>query len=169
MPKRKHSLQSQYIFQRKNYYSFQCGPFAIYNLLARINHNIELYDLIELCDANSKEGTIYDKFNKAIQKVNSMININIKEIEPTIQNISTTLDKHYSLIILFHWNDESNNTDGEHYAMIESKDENNKFKIINYSFDEHIKLMSRREIKTMLLPFKKNNEEYPKLWICNSN
>ena len=163
MPKRKHSTQLQYIFQRKNYYSYQCGPFAIYNLLIKMNYCINLYDLIDICNANSKEGTVYNKFNYAINKVNKIYNINIKEIEPTMQNICRFIKK-TPLIILFHWVDEINKTDGEHYTIIESIDENNKFKIINYSFDEHIKFMSYREIKTMLLPYKKNEEEYPKLW-----
>ena len=165
MPKRKQSFKSQYIFQRRNYYSYQCGPFAVYNLLTTMNHCIDLHDLIEMCDANSKDGTVYNKFNNAINKVNNIYNINIKEVEPTIQNINSMILKN-SLIILFHWVDENTKTDGEHYAMIESIDKNKKFKIINYSFDEHIKYLSYREIKTMLLPYKKDNEEYPKLWYC---
>ena len=53
--------------------------------------------------------------------------------------------------------------------MIESIDENNKYKVINYSFDDDIKYLSYREIKTMLLPYKKNDEEFPKLWFCQNH
>jgi len=108
-------------------------------------------------------------FNGVIKKINKIYNINIKELEPTIKNIYTYIKKNYSCIILFHWIDEINETCGDHYAMIESIDENNKFKVINYSFDENIKYLSYREIKTMLLPYKKNDEEFPKLWFFQNH
>ena len=169
MSKRKQPYLSQYIFQKRNYYSYQCGPFAIYNLLSNNNYNVDLHELIKLCDANPKEGTTYNKFDGVIKKINKIYNINIKELEPTIKNINIYIKKNYSCIILFHWVDEINGTSGDHYAMIESIDKNNKFKVINYSFDENIKYLSYREIKTMLLPYKKNDEEFPKLWFCQNH
>jgi hypothetical protein len=177
--KRKYNAD-KYIYQKKNFYSYQCGPFAIYNLLIKHNMYYDLLDIIKLCDANPIDGTISNNMNNAIKEINSIMKIKIKSLElyPTkldnelnIKNINNIMEKKSCIILLFHWTENNPNycSSGEHYILIESLYKN-KYKIINYSFDEEIKYISIRELKEFLLYYKKNTslqniiEEYPKAW-----
>ena len=49
----------KYIFQKYNYNSFQCGAYAIYNLLHHCRHVVDLDYLIENCKADKNYGTLW--------------------------------------------------------------------------------------------------------------
>lgn len=154
----------RYIYQKQAYFPYQCGPFAIYNLLIKHHKYYDLTRLIKLCKATVLHGTLCKNMDMALTKINGICDIYIKSVEPTFTAICTTIKQNGSIILLFHWKD-ANSVEGDHYVMIESF-ENNKFKIINYSFDDEIKFVSSRILKTMLFSHKNEefNEVYPKAW-----
>lgn len=174
--KRKKSLRTEYIYQTISWNSYQCGSFVLYNTLIRLNRQPDLNVLIRLCNADQEEGTDADAFNNAITFINESENVRIVPTEPKIKNIQNIILQGESIIILFHWEENDNN--GEHFAMIETTNDyysksnrEIKFKIINYSFDEPIKWVDTEELKILLLPFvkKQNNGKiytYPKIWYC---
>jgi ABC-type bacteriocin/lantibiotic exporter with double-glycine peptidase domain len=134
-----------YIEQPNDY---TCGPIALYNLLSTTNVKISLNKLTKLCKCNADSGTHANNFNHAVKKINKYYKINIREIEPTIKNIDDILLRNGYIIILFHWDNFV--TSGEHYAIIDYK-QNHKYRIINYSFDEFTKYVTKREMKTLLI------------------
>ena len=154
----------KYIFQKYNHHPYQCGPYAIYNLLIRHARYYDLTKIIKLCKASPRYGTLCKTMDATLIKINQICDVDIKSIEPTYNSISETVKKKGTVIFLFHWQD-AFATSGDHYAMIESFNKN-KFKVINYSFDEEVKYISCRGLKTMLLRHKNEefNEIYPKAW-----
>jgi len=155
-------LQKEYIYQREDYYSYHCGPFALYNLLLNYNIKMDIHELIKLCKPIMKDGTSNKKFNKAIQIINKKFNINIKETEASIDNIKKILKDNKQIIILFHWSDKYRT--GEHFALIEKMIDENNFKFINYSFNKAIKTVKLKELQIMLKYFKSKNDICPTLW-----
>ena len=153
-----------YRYQKLNHYAYQCGPFAIYNLLLKHKKYCKLTKIIKLCKANNLNGTICKNMNSAIIKINKICDINIQSITPTFDTICDIIKNKGSVIVLFHWQDATASS-GEHYVLIESLS-NYKFKVINYSFNEEIKYITSRNLKTMLLYHKNEefNEVYPKIW-----
>jgi len=99
--------------------------------------------------------------NDTIKKVNRIANINIKLEEPNIYNIRNILRSEGSVILLYHW--QKKYKQGEHYILIESID-NHKYKIVNHSFQKNIHYITSRELRTMLLPFVRDNNEFPRMW-----
>lgn len=169
-----------YIFQKYDHHPYQCGPFAIYNLLLKHQKYCGLSRLIRLCKATALNGTLCKNMDAAIIKINKICDVNIQPIAPTMSAIGDAIKNNGSVIVLFHWQDANASTDkdanastdkdtnassGEHYTMIESF-EDKKFKVINYSFNEEIKYVTRRGLKTMLISHKNEefNEVYPKVW-----
>jgi hypothetical protein len=153
---------NNYIYQKKDFYPYHCGPFAIYNMLIKHNSHCDIQDIIKLCDPEPIIGTLCEKMDNAIRQINKIFNIKIKKNVPNITQIDKVLEKDGSVIILFHWTDKISS--GEHYAMIESN-KNNKYKIINYSFGFETKYITIKELNTMLLYHKRNDlEEFPKIW-----
>ena len=180
-----------YIFQKRDHHPYQCGPFAIYNLLIKHQKYCGLSRLIRLCKATALNGTLCKNMDAALIKINKICDVNIQSIAPTFDTICDTIKQNGSVIVLFHWQDANASTDkdanastdkdtnastdkdanasssGEHYALIESLS-NYKFKVINYSFVDEIKYITRRELKTILISHKnvEFNEVYPKAWCC---
>ena len=162
-----------YIFQKHDHHPYQCGPFAIYNLLLKHQKYCGLSRLIRLCKATALNGTLCKNMDAALIKINKICDVNIQSIAPTFDTICDTIKQNGSVIVLFHWQDANASTDkdtnasssGEHYALIESLS-NYKFKVINYSFVDEIKYITRRELKTILISHKnvEFNEVYPKAW-----
>lgn len=160
--KREDYILSNYIYQKANYYPYHCGPFALYNFLLNYKKYIGLKQLIKLCQPEPTNGTSNNKFNKAIEVINTKFNIKIKEIQPSITTIISTLEAKQKIIILFHWTHYFYS--GEHYALIERMISPNEFKFINYSFDEPIKIVKLRELKNMLIYHKNNEDTCPAIW-----
>ena len=102
---------SLYIYQKRDYHSYQCGPFAIYNLLITNRKHYELRDIIKLCNADSKDGTLFHNMVYAIKKINRLMSVNIREINANMHNIHDILVKQGSIILLFHWNKDTKNDD----------------------------------------------------------
>ena len=69
-------------------------------------------------------------------------------------------------IILFHWYQDANK--GNHYALIDKHNKNEygvyTYRVINYSFDNPIKIITERELKSMLLPYEDDNFKMPQIW-----
>ena len=99
-------------------------------------------------------------FDETLEKFN--INVNITH-NVTIQTIK---DINKPIIILFHWYEYAN--EGVHYALIDEfyKDDYGayKFRVINYSFDKQIHIITERELKSMLFPYEIDNCKMPVIW-----
>jgi hypothetical protein len=160
-----------YIFQKKNYNSYQCGAYAIYNALQTdIKHKVKLKYLIQKCNAQKGIGTLVTDFNSTLES----ININIKPVEATLENIKRAFATDgvgrgvvggQAHLILFHWSQGTN--EGNHYALIDKmyyKYGSYSYRVINYSFDKPIKIISERELKSMLMPYKDEHFQLPLLW-----
>jgi hypothetical protein len=153
-----------YIFQKRNHNSYQCGAYSIYNLLvnrkSNRKSNIKLNDIIRSCKATKENGTLVNNFNETLEKFN--IHLYAKQ-DVTIQAIK---DINKPIIILFHWFEYAN--EGTHYALIDEfyKDDYGayKFRVINYSFDKPIHIITERELKSMLLPYEIDNCKMPTIW-----
>ena len=78
---------------------------------------MDLDDLIDMCNAYPIYGTFFRNMNRTIKKVNRIANVNIKLMDPTVENIMDIIKSDGLVIILFHWEKWGNT--GEHYAMIE--------------------------------------------------
>lgn len=147
-----------YIFQKKNQNPYECASYAIYNLLQHRNQNTDLNGLIDNCQAQEKIGTLVKNFNNTIKHLHldHAENISIK----TIKEINRPI------IILFHWYQDANK--GNHYALIDKHNKNEHgvytYRVINYSFDNPIKIITERELKSMLLPYEDDNFKMPQIW-----
>ena len=169
-----------YIFQRKNYNSYQCGAYAIYNAIQRccaIHNHITLKKLIRKCKARKGIGTLAFDFNSTLKSIQTIIDI--KPIEATLANIKDTLwampfmnvdravEAQPSIIILFHWYQGAHK--GNHYAVIDEmyyKNGNYTYRVINYSFDKPINIISERELKSMLMPYEDEYFKLPMIWVA---
>jgi hypothetical protein len=147
----------------------QCGPIALYNYLYQRRVPISSIYLIEQCKAHPDYGTKVSSFDKMVALLNKMfINISLRRYSPeecTLQIIKQQLEAYESIIILYHWTDGVNS--GNHYALIDEiyNDYGQyKFRIINHSFDTPVKLVSAREIKSMLLPHTDKHFTTPVIW-----
>ena len=159
---------ANYIFQKKNYNSYQCGAYAIYNAIlcnaiqTDIRHNVKLKYLIKKCKAQKGIGTLVSDFNATLES----ININIKPVEATLENIKRAFATGgQAPLILFHWTQGAQQ--GNHYALIDKmyyKYGSYSYRVINYSFDKPIKIISERELKSMLMPYKDEHFQLPQLW-----
>lgn len=153
-----------YIFQKKDYHSFQCGAYAIYNLLKKSRVTINLNTLIEGCKARKDIGTLVSDFNKTITE----LDLNIKQLQESdinIKKIKELLHMNKQIIILFHWTQDVNK--GNHYAVIDQmycEYGNYKYRIINYSFDKTVHIVSERELKSLLLSHTDEYFNLPVLW-----
>ena len=158
----------KYIFQKYNYNSFQCGAYAIYNLLHHCRHVVDLDYLIENCKADKNYGTLVSSFNETITNVNSLLNLDITQMnekELSTKTIKNKLNNNKPIIILFHW--EEKTKQGNHYAIIDKlfyKNGNTKFRIINYSFEKPIHIISERELKSILIPYEDEHFKLPVAW-----
>lgn len=152
-----------YIFQT-SHHPYQCGSYAIYNLLVNRkcnrNHKISLHNIIYQCKATKENGTLMNDFKKTLATLN--IDVTIKQ-DVTIRMIK---DIHKPIIILFHWYEYAK--EGNHYALLDEqyKDEYGayKFRIINYSFDKPIQIITERELKSMLMPYETESFKMPTIW-----
>ena len=198
---------ANYIFQKKNYNSYQCGAYAIYNAIlcnamqTDIRHDVKLKYLIKKCKAQKGIGTLVTDFNATLES----ININIKPVEATLGNIKrafatggleracatgdivgacatggvvgacATGGLERGVVgacatgglapLLFHWTQGAQQ--GNHYALIDKmyyKYGSYSYRVINYSFDKPIKIISERELKSMLMPYKDEHFQLPQLW-----
>ena len=169
-----------YIFQKKNYNSYQCGAYAIYNAVQNHknkNKNKTLKSLIRKCKARKGIGTLVADFNAALES----IQIGIKPLEATLCTIKDVLKATplqslhpqinngvvgaQPLIILFHWYQGAHK--GNHYALIDEvyyKHGSYTYRVINYSFDKPIHIISERELKSMLMPYEDEHFNLPRVW-----
>ena len=185
---------ANYIFQKKNYNSYQCGAYAIYNALlcnallcnaiqTGIKYNTVKYNtvkyntvklkyLIKKCKAQKGIGTLVTDFNSTLESING--DVNIKQVEATLENIKRVFATGgvvgaYATCglapLLFHWSQGAQQ--GNHYALIDKmyyKYGSYSYRVINYSFDKPIKIISERELKSMLMPYKDEHFQLPQLW-----
>ncbi len=156
-----------YIFQKKNYNSYQCGAYAIYNALqfTGINDKVKLKYLIRQCKAQKGTGTLEGDFNSAIDSINNVITI--RPVEATLTNIKRACETGglAPLILLFHWSEGAHQ--GNHYALIDNmyyKYGSYSYRIINYSFDKPVHIISERELKNILMPYEDDHFQLPRLW-----
>ena len=153
-----------YIFQKSNHNPYQCGAYSIYNLLVNSKCNskskIKLNDIIHSCKATKEDGTLVNNFNKTLEEFN--INLHITH-NATVQIIK---DINKPIIILYHWYEYAN--EGTHYSLIDEfyKDDYGAytFRVINYSFDKPIHIITERELKSMLFPYEIDNCKMPVIW-----
>ena len=108
------------------------------------------------------------KYKKKLIKIGLIdkdYNINIELLDPAFNNVMNSIKADKKIIILYHWRTSCKSD--EHYALIDGVHDN-KIKIINYAIDVPIGYISMRELKTMLMPFKRDNGDIvPKVWIIN--
>ena len=162
---KRNRIEEKYVFQTDEYCPYQCGPISIYNTLIKHNKYMSLRSLIKMCQAHHIDGTSFENMNKTIEQVNKRTKSDIHLTEPKLQNIVNLVNSNKPVIILYHWSKSyCEPSEGEHYALI-TDIKNNKLKIVNYSYDDPIKYISMKELKTMLLPFERNNGDViPKAW-----
>ena len=90
------------------------------------------------------------------------INLHTKH-NATVQIIK---DINKPIIILYHWYEYAN--EGTHYALIDEtyKDDYGAytFRVINYSFDKPINIITERELKSMLFRYEIDNCKMPVIW-----
>jgi len=170
---------TNYIFQKRNYNSYQCAAYAIYNLLkAEGIDSIKLRPLIRTCKARKNIGTLVKDFNSTIETLQNKITI--KPLKADIKSIKKFASPRLAsprlasprlaspIIILFHWYQGSHK--GNHYALIDQinyKYGSYTYRVINYSFDKPVNIISERELKSMLMPYKDEHFELPLIWIVN--
>ena len=126
------SINANYIFQKNNYNSYQCGAYAIYNLLQHrgCKNIIKLKYLIRKCKARKGIGTLVEDFNATLESSNS--SKHVKPIEPTLINIKSSIhcdalcDAFSPIIILFLWYHGAHK--GNHYALIDKMYPSSTFK-----------------------------------------
>jgi hypothetical protein len=163
---------NKYIFQKKDYHTYQCAPYAIYNLLqnSRVDSNLNI--LIRQCKARKDIGTLVSDFTKTITNVNKLLKCDIRQLNETeisTKMIKSILNNNQTIIILFHWHNGAA-LKGNHYALIDKVYNNNnitKFQVINYSFDKPVHIISERELKSMLMPYSDEHFNLPVLWHNN--
>ena len=178
------SINSNYIFQKKNYNSYQCAAYAIYNLLQYCCiKKIKLKYLIQMCKAQKDIGTVVSQFNATLESIKSVICI--EPVDTSVLHIKSILgsappDKSERaavpyplkgviggnpLVILFHWYEGARK--GNHYAIIDEMYYSYgqyKYRVINYSFDKPVNIISERELKSMLMPYEDEHFKLPLLW-----
>ena len=158
-----------YIFQREDFHPYQCGAFALYNLLfseSEIDTKINLEYLIDKCNACQYDGTTLKNFNKAILDIKFKFHIEIEQYSDfSIKTIKEILSNNQPIIILFHWYQDAH--EDNHYALIDKMYKQNSiytFRVINYSFDKPIHIISERVLKSMLLPYTNEYGNMPVIW-----
>ena len=159
----------KYIYQKKDYHTYQCAPYALYNLLQNSRVDTNLTTLIRKCKARKDIGTLVADFSKTIIYVNKLLNCNIRQVNETeisTKMIKSILNNNGTIIILFHWHN-GGALKGNHYALIDKLYFNIKFRVINYSFDKPVHIITERELKSMLLPYSDEYFQLPVLWHNN--
>jgi|688.fasta_scaffold214219_1 hypothetical protein len=159
----------KYIYQKKDIDSYQCAPYAIYNLLQNSRLELNLTSLIRKCKAQKDIGTLVSDFNKTIINVNKVLKCDIRQMNETeifTKMIKSILNNDGTIIILFHWHNGAA-LKGNHYALIDIVYNNTtttKFRVINYSFDKPVHIITERELKSMLLPYSDEHFNLPVVW-----
>ena len=187
-----------YIFQKKNYNSYQCGAYAIYNYLQyRGIHNVSLKSLIKKCKARKGIGTLVEDFNAALRgltppttplrvrgltpprftspttpfRVRGLTPPRFTSPTPPIADAQSLLARGVVggvsplTLILFHWSQGAHQ--GNHYAFIDKMYYNYgsySYRVINYSFDKPVHIISQRELKSMLMPYEDEHFKLPVVW-----
>ena len=159
----------KYIYQKKDNDSYQCAPYAIYNLLQNSRVDTNLNSLIHQCKARKDIGTLVSDFTKTINDINKSLKCDIRQLNEDVistKMIKSVLDNNGSVIILFHWHNGAA-LKGNHYALIDKLYLNTKFRVINYSFDKPVYIISERELKSMLMPYSDEHFNLPVVWHNN--
>jgi hypothetical protein len=172
-----------YIFQKKNYNSYQCGAYAIYNYLQYCGiHNVSLKSLIKKCKARKGIGTLVEDFNAALRGLTPPTTpLEVRGLTPTrFASPPTPLADAQSLpvrgvvggvspltltLIVFHWSNGAHQ--GNHYAFIDKmyyKYGSYSYRVINYSFDKPVHIISQRELKSMLMSYEDEHFKLPVVW-----
>ena len=158
-----------YIFQKEDFHPYQCGAFALHNLLlshSKINTKINLEYFINICNACQNDGTTLKNFNKAILDIKYKFNIEIEQYsDSSLKTIKELLSNNQPIIILFHWYQDA--YEDNHYALIDKMYKQNgiyTYRVINYSFDKPIHIISERVLKSMLLPYTNEYGNMPVIW-----
>jgi hypothetical protein len=100
-----------------------------------------------------------------VVEVNGSYGSNIKKCRiPTVDAIDVILRLGGCVALLYHW-EEWVDKKGEHYLFIDHV-KNGKYHVVNYSFVEKYKYITRRELKNMLVEFR-GEESFPQLWYVN--
>ena len=158
-----------YIYQKKDNDPYQCASYAIYNLLQNSRVDANLNSLIRKCKARENIGTLVSDFTKTIINVNKSLKCDIRQVNEDVistKMIKTLLANNGPVIILFHWHN-GGALKGNHYALIDKLYLNTKFRVINYSFDKPVYIISERELKSMLMPYSDEHFQLPLLWHNN--
>lgn len=159
----------KYIYQKKDNDSYQCAPYAIYNLLQNSRVDYNLNSLIHQCKARKDIGTLVTDFTKTINDINKSLKCDIRQVNEDVistKMIKSILANNGPVIILFHWHNGAA-LNGNHYALIDKLYFNTKFRVINYSFDKPVYIISERELKSMLMPYSDEHFNLPVVWHNN--
>jgi len=161
----------KYIYQKKDYHTYQCAPYALYNLLQNSRVDTNLTSLIHKCKARENIGTLVSDFTKTIISVNKSLKCDIRQVNEDVistKMIKSILANNGTIIILFHWHNGAA-LKGNHYALIDIvyNTTTTKFRVINYSFDKPVHTITERELKSMLLPYSDEYFQLPVLWYNN--
>jgi len=162
----------KYIYQKKDNDSYQCAPYAIYNLLQNSRLELNLTSLIRKCKARENIGTLVSDFTKTIISVNKSLKCDIRQVNETeisTKMIKTLVANNGTIIILFHWHNGAA-LKGNHYALIDIvyNTITTKFRVINYSFDKPVHIITERELKSMLITYSDEHFQLPVLWYTNN-
>ncbi len=162
----------KYIYQKKDNDPYQCASYAIYNLLQNSRVDTNLTSLIRKCKARENIGTLVSDFTKTIISVNKSLKCNIRQLNEDVISskiIKTLLANNGPVLILFHWHNGAA-LKGNHYALIDivyNTTTTTKFRVINYSFDKPVYIITERELKSMLMPYSDEHFQLPVLWHNN--
>ncbi len=158
----KSSKRTSYIFQKRNYYPYHCGPIALFNLLSRLNISTNLENVFSLGNPIKPCGINKHGLNVFVKNINSKYNLNIKEHCSNIELIESKLSNGNVGILLFC---EDPNKYYGHFALVE-KYSSNKYLIINYSTECETNIVSKKTLEKLI----KYKKEFGKsiFWSCDS-
>lgn len=149
-----------FIFQKVNFFPFHCGAISVYNLLCRLEIHTSIKEIFNLGLNIKPRGMSCDELRYLIQNVNQKYNLDIEEQDCDIDTIDQFLSNGNYGIIFF--------SQGAkyfaHYAFIE-KYTSKRFRIINYSIDTEIKILTRKQLENLIK--EKGNFKYPGFWSCS--
>lgn len=149
------------IIQREDFYPYHCGVISVYNLLTRLEIQTNLKTVFDLGLQIKKRGMSCDELNYLIDQINKFYNLDIQEQECSVDIIDSILSNNSCGILFFC---EDTKVLYGHYAFIE-KYRSKTFRIINYSFDTDIKILTKTQLEKLIKP--KPNFECPGFWSCS--
>lgn len=155
--------KTTFMFQKRNFYFYHCGPIAIFNLLTRLNifttfkHVLGMGIPIQPCGINANGLDVF------VKNINSKYNLNITKHPGDYKLIKSKLSEGNIGILLFC---EDPKVYYGHFALVE-KYSTNSFVFINYSNDCEINIVNKKTLEKLV----KHKEEFGDtvFWSCKAN